>query len=58
MVVALEIRLAMLRSRGDVSSDLVDRSAEAGEFVLALDGTTVDTAVVTADPIGRSEDAG
>ena len=39
------------------SSDLVDRSADAGELVLALDGTTVDTAVVTADPVGPSEDA-
>ena len=28
------------------SSDLVDQSVEAGELVLALDGTTVDTAAV------------
>jgi hypothetical protein len=28
------------------SSDLVDQSAEAGELVLALDGTTVDTGAV------------
>jgi hypothetical protein len=37
---------------GDVvaSSDLVERSADAGELVLALDGTTVDTAAVASAP--------
>ncbi|HEV8282035.1 MAG TPA: hypothetical protein VGQ02_09270 [Candidatus Limnocylindrales bacterium] len=39
------------------SADLVDRSTEAGELVLALDGTTVDEAVVipTAEVEGDAE---
>lgn len=39
------------------SADLVDRSAEAGELVLALDGTTVDEAAVipTVDVEGDPE---
>ena len=39
------------------SADLVDRSAEAGELVLALDGTTVDEAAVipSADVEGDPE---
>jgi hypothetical protein len=36
------------------SSELVDRQAEAGELVLALDGTTVDEAAVA--PIGDAGD--
>jgi hypothetical protein len=40
------------------SSELVERSADAGELVLALDGTTVDpAAVASATPWGLDSDA-
>jgi hypothetical protein len=40
------------------SSELVERSADAGELVLALDGTTVDpAAVASATPDGVDSDA-
>jgi len=40
------------------SSDLIDRSAEAGELVIALDGTTVDEAsVVVASPLDGDPEA-